>query len=190
MCWVNAFLEAGNDSRQVSIGGRRANANTWARFMCDTAAGVFTMSADAAVRGTLTARSRRNHEDTRHATFGVSLPDGSECVSVHILGEGNQPSLVRDGLQPWEVRSYTADSLLRNRTSGVTLTAAAARLAELTDSLACLPEIILPGAIGLRRALACAVLVEELGIDKPFEAQPIDFSKVRRRVDPELASDI
>ena len=86
---VNAFIEAGNDHRRVSIGGRGGSNNkVWAWLNTAHKGGETDMRISAEVMGLgLTSQERRRKEpgDQRRAYFQVELPEPSDHIKVEIV---------------------------------------------------------------------------------------------------------
>jgi hypothetical protein len=165
MAFVNAFLEAGNEHRRVSVGGRSRNNETWAWLNCATADGTRAVRVSAEVSGPgLTSQERRRVDgDQRTATFTIELPEPGEHVKVRIREKG---AGLRDlafigamlcGLKgAQQIAEGDADAGL------ATIEKAGEIVAGLEDDMANLPDVELPGGVSLKHALACVEYVRRI----------------------------
>jgi hypothetical protein len=101
MAWVNAFIRAWNENRQVNIGGRAGNDSVGAWLNVQTSQGCFDMTVRAECYGPgLRSKDRRTVSvgDGRKASFEIELPQPSEMVEVNIRTHGaRMADLVRLG---------------------------------------------------------------------------------------------
>jgi len=163
MAFVNAFLHAGNEHREVSIGGRRANDSTHGWFNCMTADGQRGMRVSAEVTGSTNYKDRCKNGDDRTAIFTIELPKPSDHVKVRIWGSGaGMAKLAQMGAMLCGIKA--AQELVAGEVeqSKATLSAARNIIADLETHMEDLPDVTLPGDISLRHALACVEFVRRL----------------------------
>lgn len=164
---VNAFLEAGNENRSVSVGGRGGQANSvWAWLNTDNRCGSAAIRVKAEVVGNTDSKTRRLKRaggDNRTSIFTVELPDPSEAVEVHLVEKGHALKqlaaigaalcLVK-GVHEAETNPSHAKTCVR---FGIET------LLELEAEIGKnIPNVILPGNITLAHALACVEIVRGL----------------------------
>jgi hypothetical protein len=165
MAFVNAFIRAGNEHRDESIGGRSSNNSTWAWLNCATHLGQFAMRVKAEVFGQgLSSRDRRRKDgDQRKAHFTVELPEPSEAVSVEITTHGaglrrlaflGAMLCAAKGVQ--EMVNGDAEH------GAKCIDFAKETVEQLEEKLSDLPEVTLPGGVTLKHALACVEYVKRL----------------------------
>ena len=165
MARVNAYVKAGNEHRQTSVGGRHTNNSAWAWLNCDTAGGQSSISVRAEVCGLgLSSRERRRKDgDQRRAHFTVELPKPSEHVSVQIYHEGEslrQLAMIGATLCALKGAQQLAEG---DTEAGLrTIKTTGEIVAELEKGLTDLPNVTLPGGVELRHALACVETVRRL----------------------------
>jgi len=165
MCRVNAFLEAGNEAgRRVSVGGRGRSDSCWAWLNTDTAQGERALKVRAEVTGTTSSRERRKPgSDTRTAHFTVELPEPGDNVRVHIReAHAGMADLARIGAMLCGLKGAQQIAEGEEERGVATIEAAAEIVAQLEEGLKNLPEVVLPGGVTLKHALACVEFVRRI----------------------------
>jgi len=158
MARVNAFIEAGNEHRDVSIGGRRGNSRVWARLNTDNAGrDNCALRVEARVHGLGLNSKERRKGDERKTTFHVELPEPDKHCSIVISTSRSGRSLT-DELEPrTELEHFVArvdEESLPEFIRG--------EVERLKNGLGHVPEVKLPDGVDLRHALACVEIVRRL----------------------------
>ena len=162
MARVNAFLEAGNEHRRISVGGRSSNSSVWARLNTDNGEqSDCCLSVSANVVGD---RDSKKEIDERQSRFFVTLPEMSSAVKVQIEDDSStKRSKFLSAISEFASKLAGMWNVFKAEEPLVPTTAAAAReLAILRQHYEDLPEIVLPGNVKLDYALACVRICEEL----------------------------
>src|SRR5258708_1770778 len=93
MSRVNAFLRAGNDNREVSLGGRGRSNSVWAHLNTDNAGGSdcgLRVTAEVCGPGTeYRERRLKSIGDGRQSIFSVTLPEVNDHCVVHLNCHGD-----------------------------------------------------------------------------------------------------
>jgi hypothetical protein len=166
MASVNAFLEAGNADRTVSVGGRSRSDSVWAWLNTDNASGSSAIRVEAEVCGQgLRSSDRRKKAigDDRRSIFTVTLPERSPDVEVHIQAAGAWASpLLAMGAALGCLKAAGEAASGEPERAANTLQTIGEIMAGHEARLRDVPEVILPGGITLRRALAAVAAIEQL----------------------------
>jgi len=162
---VNAFIKAGNDNREVSLGGRRSSNKVWAWLNTAHEGGESGMTVKAEVMGDgLNSADRKKKDgDKRRVLFTVELPEPSEHIKVFIEGNGyimKQLALAGGVLCGMKA----ADEMMKGNFDKAAdiLANTKEALAGLEESLHDVPLVYLPGGVTLKHALACVEVVRKL----------------------------
>lgn len=166
MARVNAFIEAGNESRTTSLGGRGANDRVWARLNTDnhleTDCSLY-VSADVEGPGLRsTERRKKTVGDHRTSHFYIELPEPSEACHVRIdTAGGKMRELAFMGALLCTVKAgqHLANGE-RDRAEKI-LEVTAEIVEDLEAQMTNIPNVSLPGGVSLKRALACVRIVED-----------------------------
>jgi hypothetical protein len=169
MSRVNAYLEAGNDAgRRVSVGGRASSDSVWARLNTNNATGsdcALKVSAEVTGPG-LRSKERRLKSvgDGRRSVFTVELPrqcDENCEVTINLAGEGLR-ELARISAALCGVKG-AMQVASGDKAGGIrTIKQARALFAELESAKPEFPNVVLPGGVTLKHALACVRIVQDL----------------------------
>lgn len=170
MAFVNAFIEAGNEHRRVSLGGRRANSSAWAWLNTAHQGGCSSLRVSSDVHGPgLGSKERRRKDgDKRSVTFTVELPEPSEHVNVVIVPKGEaMRKLAMFGALLCGIKAV--DEMTKGEfEKGADILAKTKEIvAGLEEGMKDLPNVTLPGGISLKHALACVELVRRLQDNAP-----------------------
>ena len=156
MARVNVFIEAFNETRHVSIGGKHRNDSGGCWLNTDTAAGSRDLSVRAAVVGSTNSRDRRKYGDTREAQFEIELPEAGGCDVTILAHGGRMAKLVEMGallvmMQGACLMAGGKTDEAERRFEFTRETLAELEAAATKD----LPPVTLPGGVTLAHALAC-----------------------------------
>ncbi len=168
MARVNAFLRAGNDNgREVSVGGRGRSDSVWAKLNTDNAGGSdcgLYVSAEVCGTGVRYQERRlKSVGDGRRSVFTVTLPEANDHCTVNIECHGESlRQLATIGAALATVKG-AADVARGEKAQGIrTIRQARKLLAEIESTPSDIPDVILPGGVTLRHALACVKIVQDL----------------------------
>lgn len=186
MSRTNVFIEAGNENRTTSVGGRRGASSGWARINTDNGGqsdcavvvrvdvtgdrgGKLRVTCDCgykfAADETLCPQCHaiRGGLDTRKSKFEVELPDqNDEHCEVRIVEHGHRLSQVaRIGAALCVMKGITDQA--HGKQGKLTVNKALEILQEIEDEAGKnLPNVILPGGVPLKHALACVEVCRHL----------------------------
>ncbi len=167
MARMNAFLRAGNDNREVSVGGRSQSNGVWARLNTDNAMSHdVSLYVEAEVTGPgLTYRERRLKSvgDQRRTHFTVRLPKADQGATVYLELAGDwAKGLIAMGAALVGLQAAQEASEGRPKSAKAKLKAIEKILKEQESRSQDMPEVILPGGVTLAHALACVEIVKGL----------------------------
>lgn len=162
MSRVNAFLKAGNENRDVSVGGRGRNNSVWADLNTDN-----SEQSDCCLRAKVIVRGAHDNKkgiDERTSHFSVTLPDDGKAVSVKInVDSENKRSKYLSSISTFLSSLAAQWNLFKVEEPFCKTTSDVAReLSMLRQKYEELPDIVLPGQVKLDYALACVRICEEL----------------------------
>jgi len=188
----NTFMQAGNENREVSIGGRGNSDTVWAWLNTDNGGGSncavrvrAEVSGDRSLNGKPrktchncnrkwvdsetdliacpSCGSDRQGVDTRRTDFTVELPEANDYCSVTIREHGAAlADLARIGAMFVGVQVAEAAMAGDMQTAENKLAALEGVLEGVESALHNLPEVTLPGGVSMRHALACVEIVRRL----------------------------
>jgi len=164
---VNAFLKAGNDHREISVGGRSASDRVWARLNtdnCEQTDCCLYVSADVEGPGLRSAeRRKKSVGDHRTSHFYIELPEPSEACEVRIeTAGGKMRELAYMGLLLCGVKAAQHAVNGEVAVAEKILEVTREIVDDLENRMNDVPNVLLPGGVTLRRALACVQIVERL----------------------------
>jgi hypothetical protein len=164
MARVSVFVEAGNAHRTVPIGGSKENNMGYARLICDHAHGTSEARIKCSISGNGTnAKERKKLGDQRQAHFQIILPKPSEGVTVEICTEDpTMANLVRFGAALCQMKAVDQAAKGDTKAAEITLNTIAGNLKEMEEKTTTVPNVMLPGGVTLKHALACVQLVSKL----------------------------
>jgi len=145
---VAAFLQAGNEHRTVSVGGRSRNNMVWA-----------TLNTDNAFNSDCSLSAQANVSSAGNSKFTIELPaDAIHNCSV-LIRETKQIK-IDEFLDAVKNQCDIRDA--STKIGANSIEAAKTIIENLRGKYDNLPNIVLPGNVKLDYAMACVRIVEEL----------------------------